>query len=59
MCLWNLLGIGTFMGGLTALFFAWLALTKGEIVGAIILTLLGLWFAYGGFKAMTRKEWPR
>jgi len=59
MCLWNLLGVFTFTGGLVILYFAWSALTNGEIVLAIVLALIGLWFANGGIKAMTRKEWPR
>ncbi len=59
MCLYNLISAGTFATGLVLLYFALNAFAAGQLLGGLALSLFGAWFTYGGFKGMTRKEWPR
>lgn len=58
MCLWNMISVLPFIGGLFCLYFALNLLMNGEILWAILLALFGIWSVVGGLRGMTRREWP-
>ena len=59
MKFWNLTGGCVLVVGISILAFAIGMLVNGEILGAIVATLIGVWFTYGGYKSLTRKKWPQ